>query len=240
MPSISSVPYEEAHGSCVAQISEKGMQISRSYFVDWANRFTFVNQVIGAQVADPDFTKIRAKEANIVGNGKSSHNATTGAIAYEKALITVTFKTNDKDKQNDDTILSQEVDFAANFVTVPRKGYTWIGGGELNQDPGKFLGVCEFGFERKYVPTLDIDAIFSLLGKVNSATFYGRDPAKVLFQGVKAKRESKWDGSDGWTLNYKFIGRTESWNKLLKEGVWTGTTPALYESADFSTLGVGS
>lgn len=242
MPTISSVSYLEQHGSAVVQVGEKGMQISRSYFVDWADRYTFINEVIGTQKADPEFTKIRAKEATIVGNGVSSHNNTTGAIAYEKALINVIFKTNDKDTQNDDTILSQEVDFAANFVTIKRDGFDWADGGDLDQDPGKFMGVFEFGFERKYVPTLDIDLINGVLGKVNNATFYGRDVGHVLFAGVKAKRESKWDGSDGWTMNYKFIGRTESWLKLLKAstGAWTATVPALYESGDFSTLGVGT
>jgi hypothetical protein len=156
------------------------------------------------------------------------------------------------------TILSFSADLATEFLTIPGRVWSWdiAGAPKVPEDvnPGVLLPTGSFQLAWRRVPLPPWNAIRSLRGTVNNATFLGAPAGTVLFQGARASREFQFIEDGGfWRIEYEFLEQTKQrsagaavgWNYFYREEAsggehWlkikddSGNNP--YPSSDFSSL----
>ena len=89
-------------------------------------------------------------------------------------------------------------------------------------------------------PTFPEDLAFALAGKINSRTYMNRLPGYLLFEGCSTQDRTDEDGFDVYESQYVFTHQGIPWNKVWREslGDWDEFTVPIYDSADFSLLGL--
>lgn len=195
------VPYDDAEAFCQSLLGTSGMGILRTAPARFA--------------ADSPLWAVRA---TIEGLGKSGVDG-EGNIRYEGgARVVVEYQTlnwnpeRDPDDRLDDpreaTFLSEEVNFAAEYLTLPKTKFEWASDSEpLTESdvaPGMLLPKAEWTLTRHRAASLERDAIFAAIGRVNAAVMSGLEAETLLLVGATARREITSDGSTAWTISFSF------------------------------------
>lgn len=134
-------------------------------------------------------------------------------------------------------------DYAVDVLTVG-EGRTWSDGTTAVEVPlNKILPSYEFTCKRITLATFD-SSIISNLGRVNSSSWSlaGRvfPAGTVLFAGAADDMHSDYITGLMTFIQYKFVYRPIPHNYAWRSdtGTYDYTTPLLYESFDFSELGL--
>jgi len=78
---------------------------------------------------------------------------------------------------------------------------------------------------RYNLSALPTDLNFSLVGKVNNATFLGAAAGTLRYDGMADDKQISFVGVNAWSASFRFSWRSTGWNSLFKP---TGDTPGWY------------
>lgn len=129
----------------------------------------------------------------------------------------------------------------ATAITLPGRAYA-VSGVPLQHDVAISMPGILFSFTLYQVPTLNIDLYTSLCGKVNNATFLGRDAGTVRFDTFEDEISTTIGGVQTKSVSLALAWRPRPWNQvLLPNGSWSeplnvNDGSKIHTTADFSSL----
>lgn len=126
-------------------------------------------------------------------------------------------------------------------ITLPGQALA-VGGVKLQHDVSKHVPEIIYSWTFFNVPTQDDDVYTLLAGKLNAATFLGRDPKTVRFDGVEDEEVTTITFSKTYSVTLALAWRPISWNAiLLPTGVWDEPVnisdgAGIYDTGNFDLL----
>lgn len=173
-------------------------------------------------------------------------------VKYTHALLTVTYETvywenyiPGAGSQDDPGIIIEEsLDLASEFIRIPAEfsdgSYLAWSNGEVptptfndvdeDESPGKVIRLSSYVITRFNVPSIP-DEIRTLMGTVNlnpieeitSGFIY--EPETLLYAGATPNTSAVPDGTNTWTVTYRFNYRPNGWNKFWRPQTSTWEKP---------------
>jgi len=176
----------------------------------------------------PRFTAARAMSAGLTGYGK---NLATVPLTWTHARISVGYAVPDYSLSQaggdgEQVIVSESLDAAAEFLTLPHNKLFWTYGGGSATDPinrevpiGRLLRMVNWNYTIHHVLRVTKNVI-DLVGSVNSIdvtspTLGLTFPAEtLLYNGPRMSQEITVSGFRARTLEMSYTYRPAGWNKL--------------------------
>ena len=274
MPTLSGITYEDLPGSGVVTYAKDDITARRLIMVDWGDATDFVRALLGFTVSVggvpirtlgqqyPDYEYLYATTATVEGIGELAPGE---PATYDRAKITVGYEPSrfqtspedddpdaDPDVEDPRRYLNETYDFGGSFISAPRGNFAYTD--EILTPVEQPVGIRDpsivLQLESNIEPELPMADIRARLGTVNNAPWYGAATECVLFDGGSARRVLGVDGTQGWTITYRFIAKYHSWNWFFRgeggaganhgDGWWriesfAGGRPP-YDSTDFAVL----
>lgn len=234
---------EELNDSPSEELSLSGVSCTRRFLVPWANRILFAKAILiqagpfglGPASYPHGLTATLADRVTVQPFGDRAPDAPNLDLInntnyYDKALVTVTYKTSDRPSTNDPnqqqenlpegTWATYEQNFSGEFLTIPSRGLLW--GSDLEGSSPVRTQVSEDAKATILIPLIDHvvtwnevpyppwKAIREASGNVNNATFRvpvnGLQVSKecLLFEGCQSKTEFKF--------GLKNLSMTQTWS----------------------------
>ena len=215
--------------------TNNGITGQRKYLTDWADKDDASLPSLGD--AFPDFANCLAVSKKV-----DPYGATTGGGGTEKAMITFGYSTAQESTPTSTTVETMEIGGEA--ITAPTGKYAFTTGGKDVPEPPAELFPQVILVKSKSFSSSQLDDILNLVGKLNDASFESKAAGLWLFLGASARHEKTNTGADQWNYDYRFQfkevdtgkGWNYIWNKYTPD--WDTTDPLLFQSGDFSTLGL--
>ena len=222
--------------------TSKGFEADRLFQVAWDDSVQFIADIVG-DVVDlgslgdfmvtqgqqyPRFTAARAMSAGLTGYGK---NLATVPLTWTHARISVGYAVPDYSLSQaggdgEQVIVSESLDAAAEFITLPHNKLFWTYGGGSATDPinrevpiGRLLRMVNWNYTIHHVLRVTKNVI-DLVGSVNSIdvtspTLGLTFPAEtLLYNGPRMSQEITVSGFRARTLEMSYTYRPAGWNKL--------------------------
>jgi hypothetical protein len=275
-PKLNGVPYIELEGLEEGN-DERGGWARKPYLVDWANRFAFLRGLRGTSALQgaagtpwirglpyqyPDDPTMYCNSVTIQPEGELQ---LTVPISYPYAKVMVTFRPptwdpqpaiddpyflNQFDPDNPIAYATQEIDFGAEWMTVPRGNLYFISDSSLVGEKvpaNKRMTILRMTMTWHELPYLPMGQFQQLADTVNATTFLRCESGTVMCEGLKTTRERSSDGKIVQRVTVSLKWRKHDWNMFLKpDGTWdlvyfgTGGTPdsskPIYDYRDFRPL----
>lgn len=248
------VEYVELHGARREGWNQGRWQCTRAFRVRWEDRFRFAADALGSaqQIGDRVVYRLPARYPGLVvptyvasteiqPMGRSSNEpGYSDVISYEWAKVTLQYETPEFDREESEAQVYVEETWSGTvqFVTMPQGTYTYPSGDPVDSSQGKMMGTSELSLKIHQLPEIPHDLIEEKIGKVNASPFYNTPTHKILFSTYGMSRQYTSDGPTSWTLDLRFLRRSESWLKIVnpKTGLWEEITPPLFESTSLIEL----
>ena len=201
-----------------------------SFLIPYASLVSTVQGLIDPPAPHPIWVGLKCKQVSYEINN----------LADSGLIITASYG-----KPEDDEDLGEiSIDISGENMTLPKKGHKWDSstGTDLSEDdpaPGIIVPSISLSVKINQLSDIPLDTIIANIGKINSGTWQGFSLECIMFLGATSTKKLKADGSSSaWTLDYKFEGKTRSWNKFWKPATstWATIYPSLYETFDPDTL----
>jgi hypothetical protein len=222
-----------------------------SFKVPWQNRWQFVLSVMGqvsitggvngtvtryAPMVYPDFPALYCQGIDMQGWGNFEASTNT-SIIYDWAVVTCVFGTfpwnfqglNDPNGLTNGLYRSQSVEFSGEMLSLPAAGYKFSASPQLpvTQNIGRIVPLLNISITQHMCPSIPFATLFSLIGNVNSTSFYGAATGTVLFLGASSESDfSLTQNNQSWLISQKlttkFTYRAIPWNMFLRPD---GTDP---------------
>ncbi len=196
--------------------------------------------------AYPDQPNWSCRSVRLKGEGVLTVGA-AGLVAYERAVLSVTYGVPQWAVGDPNQLGEQEIDFAAADYLVPptRASFKWSDGTELPPAAVPSLRVTTIHYSRTRFGVDDFSALLatmeSLTDTCNSITFEGAAPETILFRGARSRRTITSAGEQRWAVTFNFARNKLGWNVRWRPGVgWAPFTrmdgTKLYPTADLNQL----
>ena len=273
---IITVDHEELDGSPTESYDDQGFKAVRVLQCAWADRLTLAEELRGGNryVGDqyvytrpqryPHYEQATVADVSIAPFGATQAGADTTQASYPYARLTVTYRVPDYGsnpaEEIEETLVTESLEPAAEFLTLPHEGYFWKDGADWvplteTEAPQKLLRMLEWVYTRHQQTHLP-SAVLDLVGKVNDSTVTSTTlglsfPAgTLLYNPPQLEREITTTGAKAWRVTYRFTYRPSGWNKFprrKKDGKDTsfetiyksqdaGDPLVVYESGSFSQV----
>ena len=245
------VDYTEQDGSPNETISEQGIRCTRTVLCDWTDRILLCREAIGWRTGGViyppdlydtgvhDLNNVYCRTADIAPHGSRNSDG-----SYNKALITLTYETPSYDVGGGDdsevTYISETLEPAAEFITMPKTGLAWDTNTSTNQiklsdddyaeAPAKIIRMIDWVLTYHNMATIPA-SMYRLPGKVNIANVYAWALGKTFIAGTllcgNPTFERNWTswGVTTWNATLRFTYRGEDtsgvgvpWNKFPRKG----------------------
>lgn len=198
-----------------------GMSPSVTLRCAWADRHALAADLLGNKRPYPQAPGANPPQANRVAimPAPQQYAAVGQGIIYQEALVTVSYSHEIKD------LISESIEPTAEFITQDYRKYRWT---DENGDPlleaeapGKLvrgLTLCRTMYE---VPALPA-TLLTECGKVNGSPYTSSllgltfATETLLFTPPFTRRTITTAGSDGFTVDLKFMYKPETWNKFWR------------------------
>lgn len=274
-----SVLFKELGGSPREQYGLDGFSARREFLVAWEDRDAFAAEIMGTATEHagrvsahyPGKTSVFAVKLRYEPldpdnpDTQSLVDLTEGLNSYSSsfAKAVVDYKTiNSRDREDGPdpepgTHLTYQMLFAAEYVPIPSRGWTWSDDTSIPAPDDlnlvKVVPVTEHHLTWHQVANPPWQGIHALQGKVNSGEFLGCPEATLLFEGAEAHKLYRAGFDTGpsdfcWQIHYVFRerslkhgGQVYGWNHFYREkpAGWielTNGAHGVYDPADFSIL----
>lgn len=249
---IITVPFEEMRTSGSQTFEDDADQSTRKYLVAWADAPLFAEQVRGragprgqatfgftAPFRDPERPFLFARSVSYDGIGVPA-KGDDGAIDYDKAVVTVTFRPLDFNPEEDPTeqgvSLRESRDFAARFFSFKEGTFAFNEGFRVNEELGEGTDFAKMVPEMIWsleanrwvgAPVQDIDSPFEQgVGKVNKERFRALwttfEKETLLFEGARYQRKITPQGVFGFQVSMQFRRNPNGWNKFWDGKAFSG------------------
>lgn len=252
------IPFNDSYDELEEGMDQTGVYAIKNYYCNWGQRWTFyqflrgrymplsggnLSVLVPAQY--PDNTNLYAYSAVMTPVAPDGAKGAYGSASFKYAKIKVTFKSPQYNFDGSDTqyIGQTRLDFGGNMVTLPQDAYKFSDGTRTEESVGRLMPSIEHTITRGLIDFLPVDVIGGLIGKINSAPLWGLyDAETLLFAGASADRQADGNGKITWTVEYKFLYRPVSWNKVVRPdtGEWDYIADSggdkIYQTGDFTTL----
>jgi len=222
--------------------TSKGFEADRLFQVAWDDSVQFIADIVG-DVVDlgalggfmvtqgqqyPRFTAARAMSAGVTGYGQ---NLATVPLTWTHARISVGYAVPDYSLSQaggdgEQVIVSESLDAAAEFLTLPHQKLWWTyEGGDLSNPIGRdvpigrLVRLVNWNYTIHHVLRVT-DQVVKLVGHVNLAevksptlglTF---EPETLLYNGPRMSQEITVSGFRSRSLEMSYTFRPDGWNKL--------------------------
>lgn len=224
------------------QFGRDGSRIPWTLLCLWSERVTLLQSLLGGAVVNngqitvfapfrhPDYPWMAVTNVNVVGvPGQNGYTiGPSGMIAYDYARLEIEFTTLDPQDLGE-----ERVDYSARIITVPNGTFGFGSGTSravLMSAESPPLVLPRVTLQRTFnsQPSIPSSLIFSMLGRVNNATFLGAGTAQVLFMGACSQRTFSSRGQKLWSITYSFCCDPSGWNNYLnpKTGQFEALTKA--------------
>lgn len=234
--SFRGIPYTEFRTSGNFVKGETN-ETTRIYISDWDVALPLAQALVGRHVdsggvqsfqppqRDPNQTFLRALSVQVEGLGMIGQDA-LGAIAYDKARLTVTFgqKENDQTDDGDVTFLTERRSPASKAITIPEEFLIYAEG--VNN--GDVIGDGAVNVIKKPLKILTYDIAFwfnaptfleQFEGDTNDAAITILDttwPKETLRFDYSARtRQFTSDGLEAWQVTLQLTFNKEGWNTVF-------------------------
>ena len=269
------VPYSELSGDDAGVVIEENISYQagdavKAFKVAWSDRWRFVLQAmttvktasVGSGAATvsfqaplqyPDFPGLYCNSINMRGFG----NFTAGPpLAYEWCILTCTFRT--VPWQFDGTLdngtspfpyATIGCEFGSQTLQLPASAFHFQSNTNMpaTRPVPYVVPTMNLSVQQHFCPYIPVSAMFGLVGKVNSAAFYGIDPGYVLYLGASSNSDFSIADSSSWTISqtitHKFSARSIPWNQYMKPDgsgfdylVYANGGGYIYDSGDLNSL----
>jgi hypothetical protein len=260
---LNGMAYSESSKDFSSASDSTGVSGTRVFIIAWENRIKFVSALRGVKIGSvvfkptqkfPGYKYCGCTSTTTVGLGKPSN--VDGSPSYPYAKITAKYTTKTDDSTSEDTeissdplLMTQEMDFDADFYEFGQFKYFWSDG----------TPIAEKTQNRKIMPLIThvmtdekIDNLLTrktfIVGrmcKINSTSYRKVDAETLMFLGARANRQITGAGEQSWKLTLTFKERPGvSWNKLYNEKTNAyeyvydkdGNISPIYQLIDFKGL----
>lgn len=248
MSLYSSVDCDEEYGTAKESWNIDDVSMSVTLRCAWADRYDLVDDLLGNGRTWPhgSFTNAPRAQSASIAPDKTAYTATGQCIVYNDALVTVTYGTEHED------LVSESLEPTADFITLDWRRFRWSSdvGDPLieGEAPGKLrrgLNIVRTLYKIATPPT----QLLTQIGNVNPSTYTSSllglsfAAETLLFTPPTMSRTIRTDGTEGWTINMKFMYKPETWNKYWRaktssyEHIYNGTgVYRSYALGNFSDL----
>lgn len=212
-------------------IGAEGPFATKGYLCSWSNRFTLANGFLGLSsysggtasiippTTYPESSNLYVQGVTIQGVGQPFQG--TKQLAWPYAIVRVSYgvprygvlAADDPGGHNsiDPTMplvyATQELDFATEWITIPRAAVT-AGGNAVNKDVNVRIPRCDMTVTLTRMPFLPGTLIFSTLSApINNAKFLNCDAGHCVYNGGKVRRSASTDGSFTQDVSHSFSYR---------------------------------
>ena len=225
--------HQEMDGSPTESQDQYGPRIQRKLLCAWADRWTLIAQLLGHTEGGiyylahkcPYHSSLRAQSiGGISGWGERTQQA-GATYVYEFAEIDVDYRRATTDPASGDsadpnmTYISESIEGAAEFLTVPTKGLYWVTGVPLGTDeaPAMLLKTINWVYTIHRLAVIP-EEFLSYIGGINSApitsitlnrTFAART---LLYNPPQFSRDITSEGVQAWQATLRFTERKKEWN----------------------------
>jgi hypothetical protein len=247
------VDYEELAGSRRERLSDDGVQVERQLICNWEDRITLAREALGywdslnyiwnGYITYPVYYPPDKYEPD--GNTPLFHvyaydvmiepyptPPTTAGLSYNKAKVTIYYKTQDYQQIGDNEIyITESIEPCSEFLTLDKRGlYFGTGATAVRLEdanievPTMISRMIDWVYTIHRVPSLTYHD-FDIQGKVNANPVYSRAlditfPAETLLSGnPSAYRQIAKTGDFHWTVTHRFtyknngtIADPKGWN----------------------------
>lgn len=157
---------------------------------------------------------------------------------YTSAEVEVTFSTPQYAQTGDNTLLRVDYDVANEIASLPGSAYTFQDGTRGEVGIGIPVVTTAINITRYRVPRFDIQTFQSVVGKVNSAPFFGFAAGLVLCDPIRSSTNQQFGGITLSDFTYGFRARSIPWNQALNpnSGQWEVYSPQTLQTADMNVL----
>ena len=235
---IAGIEYTELPGSGKISIDSSGsITGTRSFLVEWNDALPFIRAItettwvaLGPYLTQQrplypwrlsDGTELCCSNAVINGIGKILEDPDT---IYSMAKIDsdwVPVGLSSEDDEGGD-LGSLNVDYSAEFLTIPKSSYKQKDdGAKIDQPVGLLIPITEITYNLTGLYSIPKMGIRACRGKLNSGPFEGADRGHTLFLGASSKQALTSNGIVKYDLTLKFKEKSYDWNYVLgRDGLW--------------------
>lgn len=234
MPFLQGIEYQDMVGSGTVSYGPDGITARRTFFVDWADADAFVRVMLGYTESIggvpvrtvgqqyPGFDYLYATTARTEGMGRLLPGEPG---VYDRARVFVSYEgmrygSWNPDEEDPARYLNESYDFGATMVSVKGSHFTYTDDADVTKTLDTPIGVRDptmvLMLESNMEPVFPRADIMTRIGTLNNATWYGHPREYVMFDGGSARRTLGADGTEGWTLLYRFIAKKQSWNWFFR------------------------
>lgn len=252
------IPFNDSFDDLEEGLDQQGVYAIKTYYCNFADRWAFYQFLRGRYIPQaggvvttlvpaqyPDNLNLYANSAVMNPVAPDGANGPFGSASFKYAKIRVTFRsqTFNYDGSATEYFGQTRLDFSGNMVTLPQDAYKFSDGKQTEEPVGRLIPTIEHSITRTLIQALPVATIGGLIGKINSGSLWGLyDAETLLFAGASASPQPDGNGKLTWTLEYKFLYRPVSWNKVVRpdDGTWdyiadSGGTK-VYDTGDFTLL----
>lgn len=233
-PNLITIAYEEMALSPSEGVGVDKQEATRVFKCAWSNRIVLATQLVGYtrvigldtiyylphQYPHDGLLHLFATDVKITPftNKTTNDPSVPGIATYEHAQLTVTYSvpTYDFPEENEETYVTEAIEPATEFMTLPYSGLYWDRDAQNPIDPtdapGKLVRLTAWVYTLHNLPTLPA-AVIDLPGKINRNDVYSWSLNRwfawetLLCGDPSLSREITAAGATGWTCTFRFIHR---------------------------------
>jgi len=162
-----------------------------------------------------------AQRVTVRGEGLKSVGP-NGMIAYEWAVLSVSYSVPKHEPGNAQLVGTEELDFASHAIALDQGNavFEWASGPNSGEDlppsalPAVSFTTISFNKVRYRLAALPLVLIESLIDHVNDRTLFGATAGQLLFRGPRSFREITAGGEQNWDVSYRMEFSRNKWNRL--------------------------
>lgn len=136
---LAGIPFNELLDSPTISVGDGSARGQRVFHVPWANRFAFMNAMLGTvawidgvlvRSVDaqrfPGFDKLEASNVDIIGAGPASFDDNQASFNHARIVVSYTPEPFPEYKEEEEKVLATEsMDFRAEALLMPEAGFKW-------------------------------------------------------------------------------------------------------------------
>lgn len=243
---------EELDGSPVETRDEAGFSLAatRMFLCPWSERYTHRGTLLGPPGALYPYSDVfvaRALQCRIEGYGRMAFDSGTGRATYEKAKLTVEYRTAKMGtpQETDIGLVSESLEATLEFLTLDHSPFRWGPTGDddallPDESPGIQIHGWNYELTRHGLPLIppEADTLRGSINKFPWRTYITGTPPMVwpsetvLYSAASIGIEHSADGEQTLSLTMRFMQRSiASWNKFFRAKAYVATGSGNYDLA---------
>lgn len=239
------------------EIGDKGVEATIRFWFSGADLQNFVNVVIGLPaitftfygssisrlipLAHPYQYNCYAYTARIypAPDSVSGLDGTGHGIDYTDWFADIGFRTPQYsvDTASPNAFVTEQRSNGVEMTTRPGSAYKFLSDGKrINHDVGIPVITAEYSLTFHQLSSLDDTLYDSLVGCVNSATFYGKPAGTMLYLGASSSGEFTLAGAASFEVTHQFSYKSVPHNNIMRPDGAMFDTPVLISDGTTTML----